>query len=144
MKNWTHFTNRKRYVKDSDGNYTGESFYERAFCGLQSNQARKWLNGIIPDGIVASVLMVGNTKDELNVVFVYDDKNKKLFVNNKNNVNATEYVDFFVGQLDDKKVKYTIIPTDLPTVAHTRGGHSRKVDSLEKAITMASDDSLGF
>lgn len=144
MKNWSHFENRKRYIKDSDGNYTGESFYERAFCGLQSNQARGWLSAVVPEGIVAQILMVGNTKDALNVVFIYDDKNKKLFVNNKNNLNATEYVDFFESQLNDKKVKYEKIPAELPTVAHSRGGHSKKVDSLEKALSMASDDSLGF
>lgn len=143
MKNWSHFTNRKRYEKDADGIYTGVSWYERAFCGLQSNPNRPWLNKVVPDGIVATVLMVGSTKDAINIVFVYDDKNKKLFVNNKNNQNATEYVDFFESQLNDKKVKYEKIASDLPTVAHTRASGS-KVDSLEKAISMASDDSLGF
>lgn len=144
MKNWTHFTNRKRYERSADGSYSGVSWYERAFCGLQSNKKRQWLLDLVPEGQVATVLMVGNTKDEINVVFIYDDKNKKFFVNNKNNTNSTEYVDFFESQLKDKKVNYEKIPAELPTVAHTRAGRSTAVKSLEQAVALASDDSLGF
>lgn len=144
MKNWSHFTNRKRYVKSASGEYTGESFYERAFCSLMANDSREWLKKYIKPGELAQCLFVGNTQDSLNVVFVYDSKNKTLYVNNKNNSNSNEYVEFFESELKNNKVEYTKKAVELPTVIHTRSSNTTRVDSLERALALASNDSLGF
>lgn len=144
MKNWTHFTNRKRYIKNTSGEYTGESFYERAFCALLANESRDWLCKYIKKGELAQCLFVGNTNESINVVFVFDSKNNILFVNNKNNSNANEYVEFFESELKNKKIEFTKKAVELPSVIHKRNSNSTRVDSLEKALSLASNDSLGF
>lgn len=135
--NLTHFSSRKRYIKDESGQVV-ETKYDRLLIGLRV-AGRDWLASHYDnqDDIVTTFML-----GDKNIVFTYRKGDSVMYVNRKAGTQAMEYAHYWA----DKNYCEMVFVDDLPTAIHTRTGGGKKVDSMEdlieKSLTTSVDCGL--
>lgn len=135
--NLTHFSSRKRYIKDESGQVV-ETRYDRLLIGLRV-AGRDWLASHYDnqDDIVTTFML-----GDKNIVFTYRKGDSVMYVNRKAGAQAMEYAHYWA----DKNYCEMVFVDDLPTAVHTRTGGGRKVESMEDLIekSLATDVDCGL
>lgn len=135
--NLTHFSSRKRYIKDESGQVV-ETRYDRLLIGLRV-AGRDWLASHYDnqDDIVTTFML-----GDKNIVFTYRKGDSVMYVNRKAGAQAMEYAHYWADNNDCEMV----FVDDLPTAIHTRTGGGRKVESMDDLIekSLATDVDCGL
>lgn len=135
--NLTHFSSRKRYIKDESGEVV-ETRYDRLLIGLRV-AGRDWLASHYDnqDDIVTTFML-----GDKNIIFTYRKGDSVMFVNRKAGAQAMEYAHYWADKND---CEMTFVD-DLPTAVHTRTGGGHKVESMEDLIekSLATDVDCGL
>ena len=123
--NLTHFSSRKRYIKDESGEVV-ETKYDRLLIGLRV-AGRDWLESHYDnqDDIVTTFML-----GDKNIVFTYRKGDSVMYVNRKAGAQAMEYAHYWA----DKNYCEMVFVDDLPTAIHTRTGGGKKVESMDDLI----------
>ncbi len=123
--NLTHFSSRKRYIKDESGQVV-ETRYDRLLIGLRV-AGRDWLASHYDnqDDIVTTFML-----GDKNIVFTYRKGDSVMYVNRKAGAQAMEYAHYWA----DKNYCEMVFVDDLPTAIHTRTGGGKKVESMDDLI----------
>lgn len=126
--NLSHFSARKRYIKNDAGEVV-ETRYDRLLVGLRV-AGRPWLESHYddPDAIVTTFML-----GDKNIVFTYKKLDRVMYVNRKAGAQAMEYAHYWADSNDCEMV----FVDDLPTAVHTRTGGGRKVESMDDLIEKA-------
>lgn len=123
--NLTHFSSRKRYIKDESGEVV-ETKYDRLLIGLRV-AGRDWLESHYDDPeAIVTTFMLGDK----NIVFTYRKGDSVMYVNRKAGAQAMEYAHYWA----DKNYCEMVFVDDLPTAIHTRTGGGKKVESMDDLI----------
>lgn len=123
--NLTHFSSRKRYIKDESGQVV-ETKYDRLLIGLRV-AGRDWLASHYDnqDDIVTTFML-----GDKNIVFTYRKGDSVMYVNRKAGAQAMEYAHYWA----DHNYCEMVFVDDLPTAIHTRTGGGKKVESMDDLI----------
>lgn len=123
--NLTHFSSRKRYIKDESGEVV-ETKYDRLLIGLRV-AGRDWLESHYDDPeAIVTTFMLGDK----NIVFTYRKGDSVMYVNRKAGSQAMEYAHYWA----DNNGCEMVFVDDLPTAIHTRTGGGKKVESMDDLI----------
>lgn len=139
---WSHFSPRKRYIKDESGATVGTR-YDRLFVGW-SPAGRAWLESRYTGVEPVNIFILGNK----NVVFTHRAGDDVVYTNRRAGAQAREYIKFYVERLaTEKGITATVVEVDdLPTQTITRAS-TGGIDSLDDAIAAAcarNVDDLGI
>ena len=131
--NLTHFTSRKRYIKDPETGEVVETRYDRLLIGLRV-QGREWLESHYGDtDRVVTVFMLGDK----NVIFTYGKNDRVMYVNRNAGAQAMEYAHFWATQ-NDCEMEFV---NDLPTAVKTRPQVTRTAKTMEDLLDATAVES---
>ena len=131
--NLTHFTSRKRYIKDPETGEVVETRYDRLLIGLRV-QGREWLESHYGDtDRVVTVFMLGDK----NVIFTYGKNDRVMYVNRNAGAQAMEYAHFWATQ-NDCEMEFV---NDLPTAVKTRPQVTRTAKTMEDLLDATAIES---